>query len=452
MKISKEHVDDLNATIALKIEPEDYQTRVGDILSDYKKKVHLDGFRPGKVPMGLIRKMYYKPVLVEEVNKMISESLSKYFIEEKLRILGEPMPSEKKMEEINWDEQTEFEFFFDIALAPDFEIELSGKTRIPYYTIKIDKKMKESYVEGYARRHGSYEKATEITTGEEMVTGTMEQIRTDADGFTVDQANFSLAVIKDEKIQKNFMGKKIGDTVAFDLKKAFPNDTEVSSILKVDKEKVAEINGDFKCTINEISRFANAEINQELFDQVFGQDVVKTKAAFETEIEKEIRKNLDQESALRFAVDARDHLVNQLKLKLPEEFLFRWLVKTNEGKYTKEEIEKDFDHFKKDLEWQLIKDNLVEKESLQVEESEILAYAKEVTFRQFMQYGLTNIPEDQLEHYAKEILNKKEERQKLLDKLLEDKVIAHVKQNVKIDEKSISADAFNKLYEKSNGH
>ena len=448
MNITREHNDDLNATVKLKIEQEDYQAKVDEILSDYKKKVHLDGFRPGKVPMGLVRKMYYKPVLVEEVNKLISESLSKYFIEEKLRILGEPMPSDQKMEDINWDTQTEFEFIFDIALAPEFEIEITDKDKIPFYSIKIDKKMKDSYIEGYARRQGSYKQVQQINDGEEMVTGKMEQVLSDAQGMVVEKANFSLGVMKDENIKKSFLKKKIGDSITFDLKKAFPNDTEIAGILQIDKDRINEIQPDFMFSIEEISQFVNADINQELFDQVFGKDVVKSTEAFETEIEKDIRKNLDQESELRFAVDTKDHLVKKLKLRLPEEFLFNWLLKTNEGKYTKEEIEKDFDHFKTDLEWQLIKDELVEKASLQVEESEILAYAKEVTFRQFMQYGLTNLPDDQLEHYAKEILNKKEERQKLLDKLLEDKVIAHVKQMVKVENKSISADDFNKLYEK----
>jgi len=449
MNITREHADDLNATIKLEIVPEDYQLRVNEILSDYKKKVHLDGFRPGKVPMGLIRKMYYKPVLVEEVNKLISESLSKYFVEEKLRILGEPMPSDKTAETIDWDTQSGFDFYFDIALAPEFDIELSAKDKIPYYSIKIDKKMKDSYIDGIARRHGSFETVKQIETGEEMVTGKLEQNLPGSDGdLVIEKANFSLGVMKDEKIKKSFLRKKIGDSVTFDLRKAFPNDSEIAGILKIDKEKVQEIQGDFNFLIEEISRFVNASIDQQLFDQVFGKDAIKSKEDFEKEIEKDIRKNLDQESELRFTVDARDLLVKKMNLKLPEDFLLNWLVKSNEGKYTREEIEKDFDQFKKDLEWQLIKDKLVENASLKVEEPEILNYAKQVTLGQFMQYGLTNIPDDQLEHYAREILAKKEERQKLVDKLLEDRVIEHIKQQVKIEDKKISADDFNKLYEK----
>ena len=451
MDITRENINELNTVLKIKIQKNDYYTKVEDILRDYKKKLKMDGFRPGKVPFGLVKKLYYKPVLVEEVNKIISESLLKYISDEKLRILGDPLPSEKKSDPIDWDTQTDFEFSFDIGLAPEFEVNLSKRDKIPYYSIKTDKKMTESYVEGYTKRFGSYLETDQIETGEEVLTGDIKQVvdnTSDKQGIHTEKANFSLGVMKEEKIKNKFMGAKKGDSIFFDLKKAFPNDSEIAGILKIDKEKIPEVMGDFEFTVNEISVFVNAKLNQELYDKIFGKDKIKSEEEFFTEIEKEIQTNLDKESDMRFTLDTKEKLVRKLDLKLPDEFMNRWLIKTNEGKFTKEEIEKDFDHFKEDLMWQLIKEEVVKEQKLEINEEEILSYAKEVTLKQFMQYGLANVPDDQLEHYAKELLGKDDERKKLTDKLYEDKIVNYVKNTVKIEEKKISADEFNKLYEK----
>jgi trigger factor len=451
MNISREEKDTLNAVWKMKIEKDDYEKKVNDVLKDYRKKVKLDGFRPGMVPFGLVKKLYYNSVLVEEVNKLISESLSKYIFDEKLRLLGDPLPSEDENKDIDWEKQTDFEFSFDIGMAPEMDINLTKRDKIPYFRIKVDEKMLSSYIDNYARRFGEHKQVEKVETGEEVLTGKIVQILpegTDAQPVANDKANFSLGVIKDEEIKKIFMGAKVGDHIPFDLKKAFPNDTELSGILQIDKEKVAEVEGDFDFVIDEISLFENAEVNQALFDNAFGKDTVKSEEEFKAKVEAEVQANLDRESEMRFGVDVKDKLVNKLKLELPVDFLKRWLIKTNEGKFTVEEIEKDFDHFRSDLEWQLIKDEIIRKQEIQVTEEEILNYAREVTLMQFLQYGLANIPGDQLDHYAKELIGKEEERKKLADKLYEDKVVAYVKEAIKVDEKSVSAEEFDKLFEK----
>ncbi len=451
MNISREDKDTLNAVLKMKIEKGDYEKKVNDVLKDYKKKVKLDGFRPGMVPFGLVKKLYYNPVLIEEVNKLISESLSRYIFDEKLRLLGDPLPSEDESNEIDWETQSDFEFSFDIGLAPEMEINLTKRDKIPFYRIRVDEKMLTAYIENYTRRFGEHKLVDKVETGEEVLTGKIVQILpegTDAEPVANDKANFSLGVIKDEEIKKIFMGAKVGDHIPFDLKKAFPNDTELSGILKIDKEKLAEVSGDFDFVIDEISLFVNAEINQELFDNAFGKDTVKSEEEFKAKVEGEVQANLDRESEMRFGVDVKDKLVNKLKPELPVEFLKRWLIKTNDGKFTVEEIEKDFDHFRSDLEWQLIKDEIIRNQEIKVTEDEILNYAREVTLMQFLQYGLANIPSDQLDHYAKELIGKEEERKKLADKLYEDKVVAFVKDAVKVEEKSVSADEFDKLFEK----
>ena len=447
MNISRNNIDEVNAVLSLKIVPEDYEAKVEEVLKDYKKKVNLDGFRPGKVPFGLVKKMYRKSVLVEEVNKIISESLSKYFVDENLRVLGDPMPSEEGNNPIDWDLQTEFDFSFEIGIAPEFKVDLTKSNKVPSYMIKIDKKIRDTYIESYTRKFGSYKIVDKIEKGEELVKGNIKELR--EGGVVAEDASCSLGVIKDEEIKKSFIGVSSGSKISFDLKKAYPNDTELSSILKVDKEKLSEVQNDFEFEIKEISLFMNAELNQELFDNAFGKDKIKSLDEFKLEIDKEIQKNLEKESEIRFAVDAKEMLVNKLKLTLPVEFLNKWLIKANEGKFTKEEIDKDFDLFRDDLEWQLIREEIVKEQDLKVSEEEILAYAKEVTLMQFNQYGLANIPDDQLEHYAKELLGRNEERKKLSDKLYEDKIMDYLKTVVKMESKKISADDFNKLYEKN---
>lgn len=451
MNISREDKDALNAVLKLKIEKADYEKKVNNDLKDYRKKVKIDGFRPGMVPIGLVKKLYYKPILVEEVNKLISESMSKYIIDEKLRILGDPLPSEEGNNEIDWDTQVDFEFSFDLGLAPEMDIQLTKRDKIPYYTITVDEKMLNSYIENYTRRFGEHKMVEKVEDGEEVLTGEIKQIVSevsDKEPVTQEKANFSIGVIKDEEIKAKFIGAKLEDHILFDLKKAFPNDTELSGILHIDKEKLADVDGEFDFCIKEISLFKNADVNQDLFDKAFGKDAVKSEDEFNAKVETEVQANLERESEMRFGVDAKEKLVKKLKVELPVEFLKKWLVKTNEGKFTKEDIEKDFDHFRSDLEWQLIKDELIRTQGVEVSEEEILASAREVTLMQLLQYGLSNLPADQLDHYAKELVGKEDERKKLTDKIYEDKVVAYIKNAVKVDDKKISADEFDKLFEK----
>jgi len=450
MNISRENKDELNAVLKVKVEKTDYENKVEEALKDHRKKVTMHGFRPGKVPLGLVKKLYGKAVLVEEVNKLISDSLSKYIYDEKLKILGDPLPSKNGNEEIDWDHQTDFEFLFDLGLAPAFEVNLSEKDKIPYYTIKIDQKMVDSYIDNYARKFGSYQPQEQVLTGEELLTGEIIQVEQESEGepgLVVENTHFLLNIMKDEEIKKKFISAKTGEKIVFDLRKAFPNDTELKEILQIKKEEAVHISGDFEFTLKEISTFVNAPVDQSLFDQAYGKDKIKSKEEFVEEIKKEIRGNLDRESEMRFTVDTRNYLTGELNLTFPVAFLKRWLIKMNDGKFSPEEIEKDFDHFEKDLAWQLIKEDIIRQQNFEVKEEELLQYAKDVTLMQFIQYGLANLPEEQLEHYAKEMLGREEERKKLTDKLYEDKVIGYVKRTVKISDKKIPADDFNKLYE-----
>ncbi|MCD6564723.1 MAG: trigger factor [Bacteroidales bacterium] len=450
MNIIKENIDELNAKLKITIKESDYKEKVETVLTDYRRKAKIDGFRPGKVPAGMIRKMYGTAVLVDEVNKILSESISNYIVNEKLNILGEPLPGEKE-QNIDFEKQTEFEFLFDIGLAPEFEVALTKKDKFPYYTIKVDKKLIDSYTENYTRKFGHF-KSTDNVEKTEMLKGEIIQIDTNGNikenGFSNNDATISLELLKDDSVKKKFTNKKTGESIDFDIKKAYPNNTEIAAILGTEKEKVTDIDPLVRFTIKEISKFENAEINQELFDKAFGKDKIKSEEEFYNRIKEEIQSNLKKESDYRFALDIKEKIIDKLGLSLPEKFLKRWLLRSNEGKITPDQIEKEFDKVAEDLKWQLIKDKIIKGQDLKVTEDEVLDYAKVVTLMQFQQYGMANMPDEQLEGFAKEMLKKEEDKRRMYDKLFEDKTIAYIKENVKIDEKMVSTDNFNKLFEK----
>jgi len=449
MNVVKEKTGDLTAVLKVKIAESDYAEKVDNVIKDYRKKARIDGFRPGKVPTGLIKKMYGKGILVEEVNKLISESLTNYIREEKLNILGEPLPAEDQ-KTVDFDADTEFEFSFDIALAPEVDVKLSKKDKVPYYEIKVDKKLLETHIDNYARRFGEF-KDVEETTDNEMLTGNFEQLDEEGNvlegGITANDVRITIEYIKDEEIKKAFAGKKVGDIVKFDVRKAYPSDSEIASMLRIDKEVAQNITGEFQFEILKVQRFDKAEINQELFDKAFGKDVIKSEDEFKAKVTEEIKSNFVRETDYRFLIDAKKKFVEKIDPKLPTEFLKRWLVAANEGKFTPEQIEEEFPKFEEDLKWQLIKDQIIKENEIKVEEHEVLEAAKEVTAAQFAQYGLANLPDEQLEQYAQEILKKDNERRNLYEKKFEDKVVEFIKDSVKLDTKEVTVEEFQKLWE-----
>ncbi len=318
MNIKKDSIDELNAVLTIKIEQPDYEERVNNILKDYRRKAKFDGFRPGKVPQGLVNKMYRKPVLAEEINKVLSESLSKYLIDEKLNILGEPLPNEAKPVNINWDTDTEFEFTFDIGLAPDIEISISEKDKIPFYNIKVDDEELNKQVDRIATRYGTYAEAGEVTENELLKASLVELDsagnRVD-NGVNVEEGTISLEFVKDDKIRKKFKGLKAGDKLVIDVKKAFENETDLAALLKIDKEKLKTINPDFEVTLKSVSHFEKAAINQELFDKAYGKDTVKSEEEFRHKVEEELKSAFERNSGYKFNLDAREYYLGKFKQK-----------------------------------------------------------------------------------------------------------------------------------------
>lgn len=451
MNITREKAGTLNEILKIKIEQADYAERIEKILTDYRKTAKMAGFRPGKVPAGLIRKLYRKPILIEEINKILSESVTKYLTDEKIRILGEPLPGDNNKKEIDWDTQDLFEFDIEIGLAPEISVPLTEKDKVPVYDIQVDEKMINETKDNYARRFGTMLKVEEVT-GNEILKGDFHQLDNKGNvmenGIVTENSSFSLEFMKDPKIAELLTGKKVNDSIVFDVKKAFPNEADLSSLLNIKKEQLDSITPDFRFDIKEISRFLKAEFGQELYDLMYGKDVVHNEEEFTARITKELQGRLEQNSEFRFRLDARDMLMKKTKMDLPAAFLKKWLASLNKEKMSDEQMEKEFPKFENDLKWQLIQNQIIREHDIKLTEEEISGYAKTYTLLQFRQYGITDVPEEQLKTYAENVLKNEDEKKKIIERLYEEKVFEHIKQHVKVDKKKITPEKFNKLFDK----
>ena len=449
MNITKENIDDLNAVLKIKIEKTDYEDKVETVLKDYRKKATIKGFRPGMVPIGLIKKMYGKAVQIDEINKIVTENIQKYITDEKLEILGDPLPKVDEQNKIDFDTQQDFTFSFELGLTPLFELKLSKKNKVNQYDIIVDEKMRSQYLENYTRRYGELKKAEQIEE-KDVVKGRIEAIDENGnvipEGPSVEETSLGIDIIKDEKIKKEFIGKNIHDTIDFDLKKAFPNDTEIAGILHKKKEEVADLGANYRFTVNEISRFYPAELGKELFGKIFGEGVINSEEEFMKKIEEEIVANLKRESDFKLMMDIKNMTMEKTDFQLPEEFLKKWLLRVNE-KSTAEQIEKEFDSFSKDLKWQLIRNKVARDNEVKISEEELQKEAENITRYQFQQYGLFYTTDEQIANYAKETLKRDEDAKRIADKILDEKVILLIKELVKLEDKSVTTEEFNKLFE-----
>ena len=449
MNITKENIDDLNAVLKVKIDKPDYAEKVETVLKDYRKKATIKGFRPGMVPIGLIKKMYGKAALIEEINKVVSEGIQKYITDEKLDIIGDPLPKADEQEKFDFDTQQDFTFSFELGLTPAFELKLSKKNKVSQYEIIIDEKMRNDFLGNYTRRYGELRKAEE-TEEKDVIKGKIEAIDPDGNvipsGPSVDETSLGIDIIKDNKIKKEFIGKNIGDAIDFDIKKAYPNDTEIAGILHKKKEEVENLEGNYRFTIKDISRFFPAEVGKELFDRIYGEGVVNSEEEFMKKIEEEIAVNLKRESDYKLMIDIKNLAMEKTDFQLPEEFLKRWLLRVNE-KTTEDQIEKEFDSFRKYLKWQLIRNKVARDNEVKISEEELQKEAENITRYQFQLYGLFYATDEQIANYAKETLKRDDDAKRIADKILEEKVIVLMKDLVKLETKDITVEEFNKLFE-----
>ena len=443
MNIQFEAPDKVNGLMTITMETADYQPEVEKTLKDYRKRAQIPGFRPGQAPMGMIKRQFGTSVKVDVVNKLLGEKLYGYVQDNKIHMLGEPLPSEQQAQ-LDFESDQPLVFKFDIAVAPEFEAKLSGKDKVPFYNITVDDKLIDQQVEMYQSRAGHYDKAETFDPEQrDMLKGDLREVN-----GTIEVADAVLMpqYMKVEDQKKLFEGAKLGDIITWNPRKAYPeSDVEVSSLLKIQKDEVKDHEGDFTFQITEISRFAKAEIGKELFDQTFGEGTVKDEKEFRQKIADQISQQFKADSDYKFLLDVRAHMEKKVgKLEFPEAILKRVMLNNNKDKGA-DFVEKNFEASIKELAWHLMKEQLVSAQGIKIEDADLKETAKEAARAQFAQYGMSNIPDEYLENYAQEMLKKRENVDGLVDRAVDEKLTAALKNVVKLDEKEISLEDFQKM-------
>ena len=434
MKIEQNRIDDLNLELTLSVAAEDYAESRKKKLNDFRKKAEIKGFRKGMVPMSLVEKMYGQQALADAVNDVISESLNGYIQENNLKVLGEPLPSEDNPQN-EWVNGNDFTFKFDIAQNPEISFELSKEDEVVYYTITVTEAAKKEMKDNLLKQYGSLEEGKKAKEDDFIIVD-FEQGETKVEGTYVALRNVA------EAVRGSFVGVKPGDVLDVNVNEAFENETDRASMLKVNKDELATLDPMFKMTVKNVKTFVNAPMTEETFEKIFG---VKTEAEFEAKIEERIRAEYTQEADFRFSKDARNYLLEKAHVTVAEKFLKRWIYVINEGKFTMEDIEKDWDLFIVDYKWQMVRNYLMGKYNVKVEEADLLASAKGFAAYQFAMYGMNNVPEEQLEAFAKNILSQEEQGRRILDQVENEKTFAAVREVVTLKKKKISVDKFREL-------
>ena len=451
MNVSLQNIDKVSALLTVKLEKADYQEKVDKSLKTFRQKAQIPGFRKGMVPMSLVKKMYGKSVLAEEVNKVLSETEYKYIQDNKVNILGEPLPNEDKQKEIDFDTMEEFEFLFDIALAPEFKAEADAKDVVDYYEIEVTDEMVDNQVKAYTQRNGKYDKA-DAYEDNDMLKGLLAELDENGDakegGIRVEGAVMMPSYMKNDGQKAIFAGAKVNDVLVFNPHTAWDgNAAELASLLKIEKEAATEMKSNFSYRIEEITRFVPGELNQEIFDQVFGKDTVKSEEEFRAKVKEVVAKQFVADSDYKFLIDARKMLMEKVgKLEFPDALLKR-IMRLNNPDKDEKFVEDNYDKSIEELTWHLIKEQLVKANDIKVEQDDIAGMAKEATRAQFAQYGMMSVPEEIIENYSKEMLKKKESVEGLVNRVVEAKLAAALKTQVKLNNKAVSAEEFNKMFE-----
>lgn len=451
MNVSLQNIDKVSALLTVKLEKADYQEKVDKALKSFRQKAQMPGFRKGMIPMNLIKKMYGKSVLAEEVNKLLSETVFKYIQDNKVNILGEPLPNEDKQPSIDFDTMEDFEFLFDIALAPEFKAEVSADDKVDYYDIEVSDEMVDNQIKAYTQRNGKYEKV-DTYADKDLLKGLLAELdeegNTKEGGIQVEGAVMMPTYMKNEEQKAVFANAKVNDVLVFNPHTAWDgNPAELASLLKVDKEAAVEVKSNFSFQVEEITRFVEGELNQEIFDQVLGEGAVKTEEEFRAKVKDVIAKQFVADSDYKFMLDLRKVLMEKVgKLEYPDVLLKR-IMRANNPDKDEKFVEENYDKSIEELTWHLIKEQLVKTNDIKVEQPDIVNMAREATRAQFAQYGMLNIPDELVENYVKEMLKKKESIDGLVNRVVETKLTDAIKPQVTLVHKSISAADFNKMFE-----
>lgn len=450
MNISFENPDKVNGLLTITVEEADYAANVEKTLKDYRKKANIPGFRPGMVPMGLIKRQFGASIKMEEINKFVGEQIYKYVKDNKIQMLGDPLPADKQ-DFVDIEKDAPYTFKFDVAVAPEFKCELTGRDKIDYYDIAVDDALINRQIEMFASQAGKYVSAEQYAEGDTLK-GDLRELdengNTKEAGLTIESALVMPSYMKGEDQKKLFDGAKAGDIITFNPRKAYPeSDAEVAALLKIEREQVSEHTGDFSYQITEINHFQKHAVDQELFDTVYGKDSCKDESDFREKIAEGLKGQLATDSDFKFIQDVRAHCEKKVgKVEYPTEILKRIMLANNKER-GQEFVDKNYEASIKELTWHLIKEQLVAAHGIKIGDAEVKDAAKEAARAQFAQYGMNNVPDEYVNNYAEEMLKKQETVQSFVDRAIDRKLTEILKGVVKLNNKSVSLDEFNKLME-----
>jgi trigger factor len=442
MNITQENIDELNAILKVKVVADDYLPKVESALKAHQKKASVPGFRPGKVPTGMIRKMYGKSILVDEINKLLQDSLYRYLHENKIEVLGNPLPKTDAI--IDWDNQKDFEFLYEMGLAPQFTVELSNKDKFAYKTVRIDEELVNKYITDVAKRYGKVEQV-ETSTAEDLLTGDFVEL--DANGEILPGGVFKtgslfLERVKDENVKKQLTGLKKDDVVVLEADKLFEKPADLAALLGLDAATAATFKSKIQLTVKSVSRLTPAEINQDFFNKIYGEGVVNSEEEFRAKVRQELSAIFVNDSERKFYNEVVEHLMNKVNFNLPEDFLKRWIMAVNEKPVTREQVDAEFDNYAKGLKWQLIENKIIKENNIQVTKEEVIDHTKELILQQFGKFNPVPMEDEELNQTAQRVLANEEEAKKLYEKLYGQKVLTLFKSKFTIENQELSHDDF----------
>lgn len=448
MNVTQEKIDDLNAIIKIKLTPEDYKENYDKKLNEYRRTMAIPGFRPGKAPVGMIKKKYGQSILADELNKMINDALQNHLTENSVPVLGNPLPSDEHTKVDSWDEKSDFEFGYEIGLAPEFDLKVSKKDKVDYYTIKIDEEAVDKQIEDFTRRYGTMVPVDQ-SEEEDMIYGSFSELNENGeiveDGIQA-KSTISVPFVEDKKTKKLLVGLKKDDVITVDPRKVSKGDADMAAMLHIKKDEVDTITSDFQFQVEEIKRMEKAPLDQELFDKVVGKDTVKNEKEFRAKVTEDMAKAYVNDSERLFQKTASDVLLKKLDLNLPDEFLKRWIMQTNDKPITEEQLEKEYDGYADQLKWQLIENKIIQENEIKVEIDEVKEYTRDLLINQYAQYGMPAPDDSVLEENVSSVLQNQQELKNIFDHLYKNKVFTYLKSNVKLDQKEINQEEFIKLF------
>jgi len=447
MNITQDKIDNLNSVLTVKINPEDYKDRVEKAIKAQAKKAKLPGFRPGMVPAAHIKKMYGKSILVDEVNNILNDALSNYITENKLEVLGQPLPKIDDSKEFNWDFTDDFEFVYELGLAPEFNLEFTSKDKLSYYQVKVDPETLASRITNLRKSYGKMSNP-DVSADEDVLYADLKQLSADGsvfEGGITATASVRLDQVSDTKIKKSLIGLKKEDVVNVDLQKAFDgNATIIAKVLNISEEDAQDLKSKFQLTVKNINRLEEGDLNQEFFDKIFGADVVKTEEEFKEKIREELESMMVQNADQKLQADMLEFGLGKAKLSLPDEFLKRWLKATNE-KLSDEELAQGYDDFARNLRWTLIENKIIKDNKLEIKYEEVFAAAKNRLDSQFRMYSPQPLSEEQLGQYAAQFLQNKENANRIFEEVKAQHVFEYLKGVITLDKKDIQYNKFLEL-------